>query len=172
MNRLYLIVLLVLAGLMPVMAQTKGKSRAEMRREVREFKLKFLAQEMELKEEQQKKFFELYNQMDDEKVSLFKETRALEKKLQDGNATDAEYESVSKAITEAKEKDAEIDRRYDEKFSTFLSPKQIFKMKAAEDKFRNKMHEMRHKHKGDRKKLGTEVKTQKNEHQKVRTERK
>lgn len=151
MKKFTLLLLLILAAVIPVLAQHKGKNHAAMRKEVQEFKLKFLAQEMELKEDQQKKFFDLYNRMTDEKIKVFKETKALEKKLSDtANASDAEYDEVSKAITAAKEKDAEIDKRYDEKFRQFLTPKQIFKMKAAEEKFRDKMHEMRH----NRKRIG------------------
>ncbi|MGN0238041.1 MAG: hypothetical protein ACI4AK_08175 [Lepagella sp.] len=130
----------------PLAAQNKnrGKDREEMKREIQEFKLKFLAQEMDLEESKQKQFFELYTQMEEEKLKVIKDTKALEKKLKDAeNATDAEYETVSKAITAAKEKEAEIEKRYDEKFSQFLSPRQIFKMKSAEQKFRDKMREMR-----------------------------
>lgn len=150
MNKfLFLIIITLCASFssLPAFAQ-KEKSHDAMRREVHEFKLKYLAQEMDLKEDQQKKFFELYNQMTEERVKVFKETRSLEKKLAgDSDASDAEYEAVSKAITTAKEKDAAIEKKYDEKFATFLTPKQIYKMKEAEDKFRQKMHEMRHKKK-------------------------
>ncbi len=130
----------------PLAAQNKnrGKDREEMKREIQEFKLKFLAQEMDLEESKQKQFFDLYTQMEEEKLKVIRDTKALEKKLKDAeNATDAEYEAVSKAITAAKEKEAEIAKRYDEKFSQFLSPRQIFKMKSAEQKFRDKMREMR-----------------------------
>lgn len=148
MKKLTLLLLLIFAAVIPMSAQNKSKDRQAMRKEIHEFKLKFLAQEMDLREDQQKKFFDLYNQMTEEKVKVFRETKALEKKLTDSaNASDAEYEAVSNAITAAKEKDAEIDRRYDEKFSQFLTPRQMFQMKAAEEKFRDKMHEMRHNHK-------------------------
>lgn len=120
------------------------QSKKDMIKELHEFKLKFLAQEMDLKENQQQKFFEVYSKMSDEKHKLFKETRSLERKVENnGNATDAEYEAASAAILKAREKDAAIERKYDEQFSTFLSAKQIFKMKNAEEKFRRKMHEMR-----------------------------
>lgn len=151
MRKFLLLLLMITAALTPVLAQHSVKSHKAMRKEIHEFKLKFLAQEMELKEDQQKKFFELYNRMTDERAKVFRETRALEKKIADSsNVSDADYEEVSKAMTAAKEKDAEIEKRYDEKFRQFLSPKQIFKMKEAEEKFRQKMHEMRHKkkHKG------------------------
>lgn len=150
MRKFTLLMLLMLAAIVPALAQQKGKDKGAMRREVHEFKLKFLAQEMELREDQQKKFFDLYNRMTDEKVKVFKETKALEKKLNDSaDASDADYEAVSRAITAAKEKDADIDKRYDEKFKQFLSAKQIFRMKGAEEKFRQKMHEMRHSKKKD-----------------------
>lgn len=151
MRRILMIFLVALMAMsVPAMAQNarKGKPTEKMWKEMQEFKLKFLAQEMELKDDQQKKFVELYSQMSSEKRQLFNETRKLEKKLQDDkNASDSEYAAVSKALTEAKEKDAEIEKRYDDKFQTFLSAKQIFKMKAAEEKFRMKMHELRHKKK-------------------------
>lgn len=144
----YIILLIAsIFAILPADAQQrKGKDHDTMFKEVQDFKLKFLAQEMELREDQQKKFFELYNQMSDEKGKLFRETKNLEKKLTDSkDASDSEYEAVSKAITAAKEKDAEIEKKYDEKFSQFLSAKQVFKMKEAEGKFRDKMREMRHK---------------------------
>ena len=73
--------MLILAAIIPAAAQQKGKDRETMRKEVHEFKLKYLAQEMDLKEDQQKKFFDLYNQMCDEKIKVFRETRQLENRL-------------------------------------------------------------------------------------------
>ncbi len=150
MNRkILLIILAVILGVGTVCAQGKGKkSREEMRKEFREFKIKFIAQEIDLQEDKQKQFAEVYDQMCDERMKIFEQTRKLERKInKESNATEEDYASVSRAITEAKEKDAAIEKKYDAKFSTFLSSKQIFKMKAAEEKFRKKMSEMRHKKK-------------------------
>lgn len=84
--------------------------------------------------------------MSDERMQVFEQTRRLERKVKkDPQATDEDYAAVSRAITEAKEKDAAIEKKYDAKFSTFMSSKQLFKMKAAEEKFRQKMNEMRHR---------------------------
>ena len=88
-----------------------------------------------------------YPRMSDEKWKNFSTTRQLEKKVEaDDNATDADYEEVSRAVTLCKEKDAEIERRYDACFKKFLTAKQIFKMKASEEKFRQKMKEMKREH--------------------------
>lgn len=127
-------------------ATAQKKSRPEMWKEMQEFKIKFLSQEMELKDSQIKQFSEVYMKMSEEKGALFRETRKLERKLKSNKeATDEDYAAMSKQLTEVKERDAAIDKKYDAQFAEFLTPKQIFKMKAAEEKFREKMHQMRHK---------------------------
>lgn len=148
MRKIYILFLALIFAL-PVMAQKQqSKDRCgEMRREMHEFKMKFIAQEIELQESQQKRFFEVYDRMWSERGKLFRSTREIEKKLRDGKPSEQEYTEACRALTEAKEKDAEIEKKYDAIFSEFLSSKQIYKMKDAEEKFRNKMHEMRHKKK-------------------------
>lgn len=128
------------------MAQTRGdrKDREQMRKEMDEFKAKFIAQEMGLDKNDEKQFIELYQQMLNEKFVVLHPVWRAERNLKKNrNASEQEYVNVSKLMSEAKEKDAEIERRYEDKFSSFLSAKQIFKMKAAEDAFRRKMEEMR-----------------------------
>lgn len=147
-RKILIFTIAVVLGAGVAFAQDKKprKLRQEMRKELMEFKKKFLAQEIDLKEEDQKHFFELYDQMSEERMKIFEQTRRLERKVnKDANATEEDYAAVSRAITEAKEKDAEIEKKYDAQFSTFLSSKQLFQLKAAEEKFRKKMHEMRHK---------------------------
>lgn len=116
-------------------------------KEMREFKLKYLAQEMELRSDQQKKFFDLYNKMSDERRSVHRDIRKLENQLKnDKNVTERDYAKMTKALTDSKAKEAKIEAKYDAEFAKFLSQKQIFKMKQAEETFRAKMHQMRGKH--------------------------
>lgn len=120
-----------------------------MAKEFREFKIKFLAQEMDLSSDQAEKFSDLYAQMEEERFRIFQDTKSLERRIKKNpNASDADYEALSNAITNARLKDVEIEKAYDAKFATFLSRKQIFKLKEAEDAFRRKMHQMRMKNKG------------------------
>ena len=150
-RRFVCLLILALAVISPVAAQKRnGRNRNEMRKEMRDFHLKFLAQEIELKDEQQKAFFDTYSLMMDEREKIFRETRELEKKLKDGNASQDEYETVANAITAAKEKDAAIEKKYDEKFGRFLTPKQLYNLKEAETKWRLKMQEMRHSNRKNR----------------------
>jgi len=130
-----------------------GHGHGQMRKEFREFKIKFLAQEMELDADQTKEFSELYNQMENEKRQVFVATRNIERKLKnDKKASDDDYAKVTEAMAQCKIKCGEIEKKYDDKFSTFLSSRQIFRMKQAEDKFRQKLHEMhRRNHKNKNK---------------------
>ncbi|MBD5291364.1 MAG: hypothetical protein HDS24_04745 [Bacteroides sp.] len=147
--RKVLLVLMLLCTFSFAFADKKHSGPSEaMKKEMREFKLKFIAQEIELKDSQRKEFLETYQAMTEEKLKLFRETREIERKMRkEKNASDAEFEAASNALTEAKEKDAAIEKKYDAKFAKFLSQKQIFKMKSAEDKFRRKIEEMHHKNK-------------------------
>lgn len=144
------ILLLFVAVLLafPVAAQQKGQKRnkAEMRREFREFKIKYIAQEIEVSPAQIKEFTELYSQMEEERHKVFSATRKLERSVKaNKNATEKDYQALSEAMTEAKAKDAAISKRYDEEFSRLLTAKQVYKMKDAEESFRRKMQEMRQK---------------------------
>lgn len=141
----YMLIMALLACILPGYAQGKPKkSRAEMHKEMVEFKTKYIAQEMELTDELKEKFAPLYEQMDRERWQLFRETRALEKKLKnDKTATDSDYETVVQALNKAKERSAEIEKNYNEKFKKFLSAKQLYKMKEAEDAFNQRMMKMR-----------------------------
>ena len=45
-------------------------------------------------------------------------------------------------MNNAREKGAAIEKKYDGQFSKFLSPKQIFKMKEADENFNRRLRKM------------------------------
>ena len=147
MNKFLLLLLLVLSPF-ALFAQKKAHRGPDpkMFKEIQEYKVKFLAQEMELNDDQKARFAELYTKMSEEKRKNFENMMRLEKQLKE-NASEAEYKDVSDQIVDSRIRDAQIEKEYDAKFAKFLSRKQIYKMKAAEEKFRKKMREMHHKKK-------------------------
>lgn len=133
--------------------QKEKKSREQVFREIQEFKKKYLAQEMELTEDQQRPFSDLYDEMCVKKKDLMKTVKEAERKVKKNkDATEEDYQAVTEAWNFVRTRDAEIVEEYDAKFSKFLSQKQIFKMKSAEEKFRKKMEEMRHRNPKHKKK--------------------
>ena len=102
-------------------------------------KHEFIEDELDLTNEQEDKFFPIYDAMEDELHKVQRETQKLEKQVADKKATDVEYDAASKAIIELKKKEADIELKYFDKFKTVLSSKQIFQLKRAEKKFTRKI---------------------------------
>lgn len=154
-NKILLPLILIICGIVSANAAVSfdypspdGKSKEEVFREIQEFKLKYLAQEMDLKDDQKKPFFDLYEEMSKKRMSAMNNARSIEKKVKKKkDASEADYQAVTEAWNKAREEDAAITREYDGKFSKFLSQKQIYKLKSAEDSFRKKMEEIHHKRK-------------------------
>lgn len=149
MKTIYMMLVMLLVAMVPAYGQKHDKkSKEEMRKEIRDFKIKYLAQEMDLNEEQKEKFVPLYDKMSEERRELYKNARTLERKVRKTkNASESEYEAAAKAMTEAKDRDVELVKRYDAQFAKFLSAKQIFKMKEAEQEFDRRMRKMRQQRK-------------------------
>ena len=130
-----------------------SENKEKMRKEVKEFKMKYLAKEMELTEEQKGKFFELYEEMSQKRKACYKQAHEMEKRLRkdEKEATEADYQQVTEAFNKANIETAEIEKSYNEKFAEFLTPKQIYKLKDAERSFHERLEEMKHNRKKERK---------------------
>lgn len=153
MKKIFLLMLIAICGFSTVCAQGhKGKDRRQMMKELTEFKMKYLAQEMDLEDDQKEKFSTLFYEMSEKRLACMREAWKLERKVRKSkDATEADYEAAAEAMNKAKAEDVSIEKEYDELFAKFLTPKQIFKMKAAEKAFNAKMREMKHKAKRDKK---------------------
>lgn len=108
---------------------------------VREYKHKFLAKELELSRDQQRKFFAIYDQMEDEAVRLNSEVRELEERIysQGDDAAEADVEAATQAIFNLKTREGAIELNYLPKFKEILTKQQLFKLKGAERKFMREM---------------------------------
>lgn len=147
-------VLIILAGIVcaPVAnAHDKdkhGKSREEMRRELREYKLNFLAEEMDLDEAAKAKFAEIFEENFDAQSQLFRESHKAKKELDaKKNPTDEDYNAYQKVQNSVKQREQALDARYRDKLSKVLNSKQMYKLQQGEEKFRAKMQEMKAKRK-------------------------
>lgn len=136
--------------ILPAAAQKNGRAvREKQRKELTDFKIKYLIQEMELSADKQQAFENTYRQMENERFNLFrsvhKQVKAVKKR---GEATDAELQEAADAMASLKKREGEMEYRYYQKFKKILSPEQLYIMKVAEEKFNRKVMEMRGKDKG------------------------
>ena len=136
-----LIILILAVGLLQAQEacahRPDDKGRKEWFREMRQYKHDFLAKELNLTKEQQEKFFPIYDEMEGSIFRINKEARDMERKVCDakGSASDLEYEKATEALYEIKGKEAAVEMQYLPKFKTILTPKQLFLLKGAEQKF-------------------------------------
>ena len=153
MKKFLLFLLLSVVGMGFAFAQKDKEAKVEQRmKEVIEYKMKYLAQEMELSEVQKKKFFEVYPEMSQAQMQCYKSARELERKIKhDKNATEKDYQLVTEALNKANAEWAETEKKYNERYSEFLTQKQMYKMREAETSFRAKWEEMKHNRKKEQK---------------------
>lgn len=123
-------------------AQAQGPSNKERwMQEYHQYKHDFLIKEIGLSEEQQKEFFPLYDEMQMAIMGINREAKEAEEALSSrtDTPTDEEYTAVAKQLSEAKGKEAIMEIDFFEKFSKILTPKQLFELKRAEDRFSRSM---------------------------------
>ena len=142
-----ILIITLFAPLSLIEARGNRQNRQEWFEKMREYKHQFLIQEVGLTADQQKKFFPIYDKMEDEIFKVVSETRQLEKKVSSGNVSDLEYENSAKAITELKQKECEIELKYFNQFKEILSSKQLFLLKKAEQKFAQQLMKKHNEHK-------------------------
>ncbi|MCM1484236.1 MAG: hypothetical protein NC043_07855 [Muribaculaceae bacterium] len=148
-RRLITGILLILISVSTSFAQQKhdGKNMKQWLQEMRQFRTNFIVKELNLTADQKSRFVPLYDAMYGELEKLMHDTRQLERSVErKGNeATDVELEKASEAIYECKGKENDIEMRYFAKFKTVLTPRQLFKLKQAENKFNRHLMEKRRK---------------------------
>lgn len=137
--------LLVVLALPAAFAQDKDK--AKMKEELQQFKIDFIAKEMNLSDKEKAEFTPLYKDYDEQRRQAGSEAWKFERELKKNkNASEADYKKLAELQQKSREKDNEIVKKFDSRFESFLSAKQIYQMHQGEEKFFEKMKEMRKKH--------------------------
>lgn len=117
-------------------------NQAEMFEKLLEYKHDFITKRLELTRDQQNKFFPLYDSMCEELNKLNNDVRQVTErtsKLSDAEAKDVDYSVATKANIEKGEKTSAIEKKYYAKFEEILKPKQLFKLKLAEQEINMKL---------------------------------
>lgn len=107
-------------------------------------KVDYLAKQLAMTPDQKTKFEKSYKEMAAETSKLANETRAMEKSVSSkASPTDLEYEKAAEAMAEFKSKEGAIELKYYKQYKTFLTKKQLFQLKIAENKWMREV--MRHR---------------------------
>jgi len=139
MTNIRTLILALLAVLPLALAAQGGLSDADRQRwlgEMRNYKHDFLTKELSLTREQQRDFFPLYDEMEDEIARLNAETREVETRAEaNADATDIELENAARTVFELKRAEGQIEMTYFDRFKTILTPRQLLLLKNTERRF-------------------------------------
>lgn len=145
MRRLPLIALAALLMCCTAVATAKDNTssgngnRSQWTQEMLDYKHDFIAEQTEMTQAQRDKFMPLYEAMEKEVFAAHRTAREQAKKVSSSKATEQDYATAARAMSQVKVKEGEIEGRYFEKFSKILSKKQMFQLKQAEMKFSRQM---------------------------------
>lgn len=132
--------ILTLLAILPLALSAQGglsdSDRQRWLGEMRNYKHDFLTKELGLTREQQRDFFPLYDEMEDEIARLNAETREIENRASaNQDATDLELENAARSVFELKRAEGQIEMTYFDKFKTILTPRQLLLLKNTERRF-------------------------------------
>ncbi|MDO4319877.1 MAG: hypothetical protein Q4C34_04810 [Bacteroidales bacterium] len=139
MTNIRTIIFAILAT-MPMLISAQGNisdtDRQRWLGEMRNYKHDFLTKELSLTREQQRDFFPLYDEMEDEIARINAETREVETRASaNQDATDIELENAARTVFELKRAEGQIEMTYFDKFKTILTPRQLLLLKNTERRF-------------------------------------
>lgn len=148
MKKLTVILLAVLA-LMPAGAWAQGDKRPsqterkEWMKKLQALKRDFLIKELDLTENQQNEFFELYNAKEAERMAAEQKVRDAERNVRKKAeaATDADYDAAIKAQYRFNSEIATIEGKYEDLFRKVLTKRQLYKLRGTEHAFQRKLME-------------------------------
>ncbi len=143
---------------------TWGQKKEKQRDKIREAKIEFIKQRLALTEDEEKKFLPVYNKFLDESDALRKnsKTNINLSEVDLTFMTDEECEKLIKDITEQKQKEVELIKKYTNEFKKVLPIKKVAMIFKVEHEFkkvlvrrlrRHKSKELREKSKAMREEM-------------------
>lgn len=117
-------------------AQSRKVSMAEFEKR----KMEFIRTEAQLTQDEAGRYFPLYSELSKKKFDLYKQHRDKVESMKQNNQnmTDEEYRQLLDNDVEVKLKEAELEKKYSEKFEKALSPEKLYRAQQAERKFMQK----------------------------------
>lgn len=104
-------------------------------------KIAFFTDAMELTPEEAAVFWPVYNEYEKKKWELSKERRAMDRQLENGidKMSDEECVEFARKFSSFPQKDADLNKEYNEKFLQVLPPNKVVLLYITEMNFRDRM---------------------------------
>lgn len=142
---LLLLAAILLGSLSPLAA--KGDKKADREKwfaEIQQYKKEYIIKALQMTDDQKAKFVPIYDAYERDMRKVQNEARQLAKtvKKKGASATDADYRAAAEKMYQLKTREGQIEAAFYQKIKAFLTPRQLYELKVAEDRFVREM--MRH----------------------------
>lgn len=120
----------------------KTSSAQEQRREeIESFRVAYFTRQVGLNSEEAKKFWPIFNEMQDEIQKLHRERRIRHRNGRENqdNISDAELEKMINEEFISRQKELDIEKRYHEKFKEVLPMKKLAQFYRAQEGFKREL---------------------------------
>lgn len=118
-----------------------GMAQEKRREEIESFRVAYFTRQLNLTSEEAKKFWPVYNEMQNEIQKLQKERRNRHRDLRDNqdNISDTELEKSINDEMASRQKELDIEKKYHERFKQILSMKKLAVYYRAQEGFKREL---------------------------------
>lgn len=144
-NILFLILILAITSGMAFSqggGPKKGGAKREQRQDkIKQLKIAYLTEELELTSTEAEKFWPIYNEMEEKMKNLRKENKKVMDDLRTNGESysDEDYKKCSEKIFNGQQAELNLKKEYFGKFATVLGYKKAMKLMRAEKEFKAKL---------------------------------
>lgn len=131
------------------------KPTKEQMEKIKEAKIAFISSRLNLTSEQSQNFWGVYNEYNESRQTLHMQKHEIRRSLRQhkrGKKTLSDNEIKQKLtdMVTLKEKMATLEKNYQQKFFTVLSPNQVLELHESEREFMRTLRDKAHEHRGKR----------------------
>ncbi len=117
------------------LAQRGERGGEDMRQQIHDAKVSMISNRLKLTTEQSEKFWPIYNEFSEKRRILRRAQRKVINERRDGGLTDKVALENLKEVQELKQKEVDLEKQYQDRFLSVISPSQLAELQSAEKSF-------------------------------------
>ncbi len=137
----HLIRMFLVAGMIglifPAVTLAQGGDRGgeDMRQQIHDAKVSMITNRLKLTAEQSEKFWPIYNEFSEKRRGLRRAQRKVINERRDGGLADKVALENLKEVQELKQKEVDLEKQYQGRFLSVITPSQLAELQSAEKSF-------------------------------------
>ncbi len=117
------------------LAQQGERGGEDMRQQIHDAKVSMISNRLKLTSEQSEKFWPIYNEFSEKRRALRRTQRRVINDRRDRGLTDKAALENLKEVQELKQKEVDLEKQYQDRFLSVISPSQLAELQSAEKSF-------------------------------------